>query len=295
MSSEQGMLFAAVLKLHPLRAGTIPVTHGHHAHAAFLDIVRQVDPAVSEALHGSGDRKPFTVAPLRGLERRPVQHGEMVVRPEDALWLRLTILDERLFQTFTHRFLMGDTRPTIRLGRVELGVAEVLVTPGSHPWAGYPSGRALLDRWAEREMGGADNPGHGVELEMASPTAFSLGGAWGKRIEVLPMPRLVFGGLATVWDRWLGDVFKMGPDLRAYAEEAVVVARIARLETRMYQFSRHPQVGAVGQLTYRLLDYANPDLARRLNVLADFAFYAGIGYKTTMGMGQARRMEHGTT
>jgi CRISPR/Cas system endoribonuclease Cas6 (RAMP superfamily) len=28
---------------------------------------------------------------------------------------------------------------------------------------------------------------------------------------------------------------------------------------------------------------------RTLNLLADFAFYSGIGSKTTMGMGQARR------
>jgi CRISPR-associated endoribonuclease Cas6 len=28
----------------------------------------------------------------------------------------------------------------------------------------------------------------------------------------------------------------------------------------------------------------------QLNTLADFAFYAGVGIKTTMGMGQTRRV-----
>jgi CRISPR-associated endoribonuclease Cas6 len=32
-------------------------------------------------------------------------------------------------------------------------------------------------------------------------------------------------------------------------------------------------------------------LARAINVLADLAFYAGIGRKTTQGMGMARRLE----
>lgn len=290
MNSEPGLLFATVLKLHPLAPGALPVTHGHFAHAAFLDVVRQVDPAAAEALHSSEARKPFTVAPLRGLERRSPQQGEIPVRPEDALWLRFTILDPTLFATFIHRFLRGSARPTIRLGRVEFGVAEVLTTPGSHPWAGYTSAAELLACGQSHEARGASSAGRLFDLELASPTAFSLGGQWGKRMDVLPSPRLVFGGLATVWDAWCGEVFAMGRGVREYVEEGVVVSRIDRLETRMYQFSRHPQVGVVGRLTYRLLEAVEPAEAALLNTLADFAFYAGLGYKTTMGMGQVRRI-----
>lgn len=290
MNSEEGMMFATVLKLHPLKGGSIPVTHGHHAHAAFLDILRAVDPEVAKVLHASGERKPFTVAPLTGLEGRRVEEGQIPVRPGDALWLRFTLLDERLFQTFVRCFLMGPERPVIRLGRVELGVAEVLATPGSHPWAGYTSAQELLERWHKRAMGGKDNPGYVFEFECASPTAFSLGGPWGKRMEVLPMPRLFFGSLATTWDTWFREVFVMSPrDVRDYVAETMVVSRM-KLETRMFQCRQYLQVGAGGMLTYELLDYADEGMARSLNTLADFAFYAGVGYKTTMGMGQVRRL-----
>src|SRR5205085_2910661 len=102
---------------------------------------------------------------------------------EDALWLRFTILDERLFQVFVQRFLMGADRPTLRLSQVQFGIAEVLTTPGSHPWAGYTSARALLDgqRETARAETGLDTS---LALEFASPTAFSLGGDGGKRMEV---------------------------------------------------------------------------------------------------------------
>ncbi len=48
-------------------------------------------------------------------------------------------------------------------------------------------------------------------------------------------------------------------------------------------------VGAAGVVTYELLAAAEAH-ARALHVLADFAFYAGVGYKTTQGMGQSRRL-----
>ena len=35
----------------------------------------------------------------------------------------------------------------------------------------------------------------------------------------------------------------------------------------------------------------NTEMLRLVNLLADFAFYCGTGYKTTMGMGQTRRQE----
>jgi CRISPR-associated endoribonuclease Cas6 len=57
----------------------------------------------------------------------------------------------------------------------------------------------------------------------------------------------------------------------------------------MLRFRRSPQVGFVGQVTYGLM--AENEAARcQLNALADFAFYAGVGIKTTMGMGQTRRV-----
>jgi CRISPR-associated endoribonuclease Cas6 len=47
----------------------------------------------------------------------------------------------------------------------------------------------------------------------------------------------------------------------------------------------------VGRVTYHLKDRQNWEMHRQLNLLADFAFYSGVGAKTAMGMGQVRRIE----
>ena len=62
-------LYSSVIKLTNLLPVTIPPPGGQHAHAAFLDILRAVDPALSQALHDLNGRKPFTVSPLMGLPK----------------------------------------------------------------------------------------------------------------------------------------------------------------------------------------------------------------------------------
>jgi CRISPR-associated endoribonuclease Cas6 len=48
--------------------------------------------------------------------------------------------------------------------------------------------------------------------------------------------------------------------------------------------------GCVGAIAYRILGDVNPQTIKQINTLADFALYAGIGRKTTMGMGITRRI-----
>jgi CRISPR-associated endoribonuclease Cas6 len=60
-------------------------------------------------------------------------------------------------------------------------------------------------------------------------------------------------------------------------------------------FTRHPQRGFVGSCTYQLRGPDEPAMPeapltvrQQIFLLAMFAFYCGIGYKTAMGMGQVR-------
>lgn len=287
-------LYSCVVHLTAEAPATLPATQGHHAHAAFLDLVRGVDPGLAAWLHDTPGRKPFTVSPVRGLPE--ARHGQVRVPAGWTCWLRFTFLAQPVFDTFQAAFLRGVVRPRIRLGAGSFLVTEVRCTPGSHPWAGWTTAEALAAQvgrpHATNHQGAAEVKGGPITFtfEFASPTAWSLGGDRGRRIEVLPTPVLFFGGLASSWNAWFGDrLFRIGPELRDYLAEAVVVSRMD-LKTRMYRYQDHLQVGTVGRLTYRLLDRPDSAECRLLNGLADFAFYAGVGYRTTMGMGQVRRV-----
>ncbi|MFQ6100062.1 MAG: CRISPR-associated endoribonuclease Cas6 [Anaerolineae bacterium] len=280
MSANDDMLYSIVLILTPTRASSVRATMGYQAHAAFLKTVRESDPALAEVLHMPDmPCRPFTVSPLRGTPRP--QNGRIRLSPEETYWLRFTILYPPIFEQFMRRFLRGEGRPVVRLGHAVLLIKEILATPGSHPWTGYTS-------WGEIASGA--RPEAEITLDFVSPTAFGFGQKdWGKKVVVLPEPDAVFGSLARSWNNLAPPPLQVERDaLKIYVEEHVVVKRISDLRTRMLHFRKSPQVGFVGQVTYGLM--AENEAARcQLSALADFAFYAGVGMKTTMGMGQTRR------
>ena len=287
MNAYDNTLYSIVLKLVPIREATVRATMGHQAHAAFLKTVRESDPALAESLHLPDlPTRPFTVSPLLDVGR--ALDGRIRLSPERDCLLRFTVLYPLIFERFMARFLEGGGRPVIRLGQAALLIKEILTTPGSHPWAGYTT-------WAR--IAAEAQPEKEITLEFTSPTAFGFGQkTWGKKIVVLPEPDLVFGSLARSWNLLAPQSLGVDwDDLKGYVDAHVVVKRLDGLETRMLHFGRSPQIGFVGQVTYGLMA---EDRAARccLSALADFAFYAGVGLKTAMGMGQCRRAgaDHGT-
>jgi CRISPR-associated endoribonuclease Cas6 len=303
MTLSNPTLYASVVKLAATADGFIPATQGRLAHAAFLDLIRAVDPALAEALHASNQRKPFTVSPLQGVG--PAREGQIKIKAGQEVSLRFTLLGGELFTAFTRYLLSPPPRllasalPVLRLGELDFAISEVLTTPGSDPWAGYTGLAELCRRW---QNGPLPESASQISLEFASPTVFSRGSreGLGKQMDPLPAPGMLFGSLAAVWNEHFGprkdlpglqDLAGLALDkqaIRAYAEETVVVGQY-RLESRMFRYWSQPQIGATGHITYLLQDRHNQELGRALNLLADFAFYSGVGYKTTMGMGQVRR------
>ena len=283
-TTNENTLHSIVLTLVPTREATVRATMGHQAHGAFLRAVEESDDALAEVLHTPGlPAKPFTVSALQGAER--INRGQLVLSPEETYWLRFTVLYPPIFERFMSRFLRGDGRPVVRLGRALLLIKEIITTPEGHPWADYTSWPRLA---AEAE------PEREITLEFLSPTAFGFGQqSWGKKIMVLPLPETVFSSLARTWNNFAPPQLQMDRRaLRTYLDEHVVVKRLDDLNTRMLRFRRSYQIGFTGRVTYGLM--ADNEIARaQLNALADAALYLGVGYKTTMGMGQCKRQEAG--
>lgn len=278
-------LYALIIRLVAAQDGRLRATQGHLAHAAFLDMLRQADAPLAERLHNSPGRKPFTVSALEGFGRG--HDGHLFIEAGQEGWLRVTLLDSRLFAPFIGFFLRGDPRVALRLEQTLFQVSAVLSTPGSHPLAGYDSLADLRHRWDATPLTQAHDT---VALAFRSPTAFSLRGGpgTGRRMHVLPDPPLVFGELAGYWDRLTGDDTQAA--VRDFAAADVVVSRYD-LATHMGDYGGgRLHVGFAGRVAFEILNPAHPDLTRHLNRLADLAFFTGVGSKTTMGMGQIRRV-----
>lgn len=295
--TERGELFSLLLRLHPIAQGQVAPGAGNQIQAAFLDLVRQADPALSEVLHAPNQRRPYTVGLLQGFNHLPMQQVEearhaqhmVTVQPGQTYWLRLTMLNATVFSIFTQRLLTLARAFTLRIGEARFEVSRLLsaTEPDSstNPWLAYSSFadlRAL--RPACRDY----------RFEFTTPTAFSMGQrAWGKMLKVFPEPALVFESLARQWETFAPPHLHMSEqhltprDLSMWCEEHLVVARY-QLHTGYLATNRFGQVGFQGMVTYEVKGNLNGPEAQWLTPLARFALFGGVGYKTTMGMGQTR-------
>ncbi|MEZ4622723.1 MAG: CRISPR system precrRNA processing endoribonuclease RAMP protein Cas6 [Caldilineaceae bacterium] len=197
-------------------------------------------------------------------------------------WLRLGLLDETLFAVFMQHLLYSGATggaPSIRLGNIHFTITEALGSPGSHPWVGYTT----LEELAALK----ETPGRWV-LDFASPTAIRWGDADnGKRyVHLFPLPRFVIAGLRSRWDKMTGDGW--GTDFENWVERNIAVGRVWQWTTEPIAYKRQTYIGGLGKVEYHLLDGRNDDYHAHFHRLLILAFFTGIGYKTTHGLGQVR-------
>jgi CRISPR-associated endoribonuclease Cas6 len=104
----------------------------------------------------------------------------------------------------------------------------------------------------------------------------------------VPLPQWVFGGLL---DRW--NAFAPVPLPEAVREFAALRMALSRYELRTVAVPFKPGMVKFGAVGYGVYTAPHPDeaLLSALNLLSEFAFYAGVGAQTTMGFGQCRPVE----
>jgi CRISPR-associated endoribonuclease Cas6 len=269
------MLLSMVWTIRPTTDVCLPMTMGKAVHACFLRLVSELDKGLSEKLHRDERQKPFTTSPLQG--PFVVQKKQLHLKHDQQYWLRFTSLETELSKLLLS--LEAQPPRTISLLGAEFAVLRVSSRQQTHTWARRSSYEELQAVMTARKM-----PLHPrVNLEFLSPTAFHSP----ERTILLPLPQLVFASLGEKWNR-----FAPFPLERNVLDAITVNADISRynLATKMMHFGAHLQLGFVGKCEFVVRRNTEADVVRGLQLLSSFAFFAGIGYLTTMGMGQTRRI-----
>lgn len=267
------MFLSVVITVRPESDLALPSTMGRGLHAAFLQLVSQRNPRLADTLHVSERSKAFTISPLYGDFVR--NNGNLHLKRDQSYWFRLTSLAPALSDTLSD--LTPTTLPLISLFSERLLVVGVAKDVNEHPWAGQISAETLYESHIL-----ADARPRTFTLRFYSPTTFRSNG----QNMPFPLPRFVFLTLAEKWNRY--SPVHLGEEIAPLLAERVLLTRYD-LKTRMLDFGRYRQVGFTGRCEFRI--EMKDDLWGKVpHLLADFAFYAGVGYKTTMGMGQVERV-----
>lgn len=267
-------LISLVLLLRPLEIpadrADFPAWWGRASQAALLDVVRQANPTLAEALHQDSELRPYTASTLMG----PLNHANNAPQTGERYWLRWTALTPEL-SAILLQFAQRAPGSVLELDRLPFQVESAHVND-DHPWAGQTAYNAL----ASLLLPGAAISRQ-VTLRFTSPVVFKSGGL----SHPLPTASLVFNSLIEKWNAF-APVALM-PELRRYAEECLAVSRF-HLKSRPVPLKEGGlRIGAVGQVTFAATNYDRFWLGQ-IHTLAAFALFAGVGAGTTQGLGQVR-------
>lgn len=267
------MFASFIVYLRPQEVAPLGRTLGRSLHGLLLRLVSHVDPALANALHSDVSPKPFTVSPLRG--RLSVVDGRTCALPSERYSVRYTVLTDETFNALGHVLLerLGRTDAVTLDGQPFTLEAVSLDPKESRGWAAVTTEQALL---------AAARPADRVTLRFASPTTFRTG----DMNLLFPLPVSVFGSLARKWEAFCAT--PLPPRLEEFLADQVAAERF-RLETQVVSYGGHQFNGFVGDCQFRVLHH-DPVYRRALDALAAFALFAGVGQKTTQGLGQARRL-----
>ncbi len=305
------------LVLNLLPESTIPpgFTSGKHLHSLFLSLVSSVDPEIGTQLHANEANKAFTLSPLQvlggrrqgmgnrrqGTDDRGVKQSSSLtpnaysltpltymhrkpISPGTPCWWRISLLDDRLFSHLNPLWLNLNPQHSWHLGPADLLITSVLGTPQStQPWANFCPYAKLYEQASETDRK--------LTLQFYTPTAFRQG----KYDTALPTPDRVFSSLLRRWNHYSGLEFS--PEMLTVIQTSYFDIRTESVTDSRAQFQHtgatinpaNQFVGCVGKVTYQVLDRVEAQTLKQINTLADFALYAGVGRKTPMGMGMARR------
>jgi len=258
------LVIQPILPLQPIPAGIGIAIRGW-----FYDVITEASPDVADRLHHATGAKPFTVSQLFGKYK---QSEGMLHLNKQPYSLRVTVLTSELYgalrQILANKMSNGEF---IQLGGMKFSIEQVVLGGEGEAYAGQCSYEELWQTPARREY----------SFQFVTPTSFRMG----RGHLPFPLPGSVYRGLWQKWNQFAPQQFTMGKELLETVQEQVFPSQ-HEIKTKLLPRSGAKFLGFVGTCTFEVLGDVSAEHLHNLTVLSEFAYYAGVGAKTTEGMGQ---------
>ena len=273
MNTEGTSLYSILLEVRTPEEVLLPLMTGPQIHAMFLRLLTRDNPALFTRLHDQPGIRPFTLSQLLGAE---IQQDHLRLLPEQPSFIRVTLLDNGELWEYLSTLLLETGPIRLQLDRASLILTRLFVNPISDQtgWVAKTSWKSLSEV----------APRSRLPFCFASPTAFNIAG---KYYELFPEPLLVWKSLLRTWNTYAPEQLRIAKEeLYALIQQQVHVIGCDHLATHTLHYQKYAQKGFTGTCVYEVS--GDLDEMQKVTVLAEFARYAGVGYRTTWGMGQTR-------
>ncbi len=228
-----------------------------------LALLREVAPDVASLVHDLRGPKPLSISPLEGSVTRA--GGQTVLSADCTAKFQVCALSEDVAQAVQRSLdAARDCIVALGRGRAAVTLAEPVVQTS------YGALRSQASK------------GYRISLRFVSPTSFRRRG---KQV-IWPFPELVFGSLLQRWNAFSSIQI---PSSYLSHNGEIKVSRYS-VRTELVEFGQYRVIGFTGEVEFTLPSAMPARIRQMINALADYAYFAGVGYKTSMGLGQCRRL-----
>ncbi len=249
-----------------LQSGEVRGNGVEQLHGAVFTWLKERNPAAATRLHEEAE-KGFVMTPIESSASLTRKNGFLQLEKGGLYQFCLNSLNEFTCELFTD-LCQWLTQRVFHLHNAYLQIesAHSLNKPLTYEELLEASLSSLADKhWT---------------LEFLTPTSFRRHG----KQELFPLPELVYGSLLRRWNQHSTSPFPGGSE---HEFQKLLMTRY-NLQTELLAFSTYKVVGCKGKASYALPPDGSPYLNVQVAVLNKFASFAGVGYKTTMGMGMVR-------
>lgn len=267
-------MYSIVFQLNVLEHPIIQPTTGRFVNALFYNLLNDIYPSMAEELHDLSAEKPFTLSPLHA-KFEHLEHSRLLkIDVNYPVWFRVTILDDKIFFKLVHHIKQRKIKEVF-LDKTIFNVANIYLTKDQHTLANFTT---FEDLWNNHTYFKS------FTFDFMTPTSFSKNDF----DYPLPEPSLVFKSLFKKW-----NAFSSFPIPDVMFKKLINHITVSRFDIRTQSllFHKYKKIGFVGNVTF-FTNFKKFDYLSLFNMLSFFAFYSGVGRKTTMGMGQIKIMEY---
>ncbi len=237
---------------------------GELFHSFFFFMLKNISSSLAEMLHKRNSIKPFSLFLTEPFEKRD---EKMVFKTGSVYTFDVSLLQEGIVKEFSEKLLNIPETLVYERDDISLSLESIEIKKGFTTYQNI-----LKNAKGEKT----------ITFEFLSPTSFRSKG----KQKLFPEPVNVFDSLYKKWNTF--SSLKIDEGIKKIFPEIMVVRY--HLYTQLIEFSEYKIIGFKGKITYRIPDGVKKNVLKRINALADFSCFAGIGYKTTMGLGKAKRI-----
>ncbi|MDR0653277.1 MAG: CRISPR system precrRNA processing endoribonuclease RAMP protein Cas6 [Synergistaceae bacterium] len=265
-------MISYIIKLTAQKTIILPASNGYFLFSMLCNLTRSTP--LDGVFHPDGEKHGKSVS-VGFIKKDPLKNfaaDDLSFSSGEEAYFRVSFVDDadggRFAELFGKR--LGHT---VRVEKAIFSLSRLFL-PGEHALSLAMTSEQIKSGFTSAEMG----------FRFVSPAGFKRDG----RQIFLPLPELVFGGLLRKWRAFVEPGAWQG------AEDA-----ITRIEIQSYRIQSHAVKlkadaerktdrilrGFTGETEYSLRGITDAG-HEAMSALSAFAFFSGVGYKTSQGMGE---------